>query len=210
MTEKGCRSSVRRAAGPIAALGLAAALCWISSAWSAYTPPVYVPVVGTTAGTFAAGNDSRITGAVQAASLGAATMTPTGGTNGTLASLLSGGTPLPAISATTITINPGASQYAYSRDNSNGYLKILGNQTSNFSGYEFYINNGTLAGRLDFSGFLNPLVTTVASLTTCNSANDGLEHGVSDALSPVWNATLTGGGSSHVKVRCNGTSWVVD
>lgn len=51
---------------------------------------------------------------------------------------------------------------------------------------------------------------TVSTLPTCNSAASGTEAFVTDASSPTWNATLTGGGSgasARVHALCNGTSW---
>jgi hypothetical protein len=49
---------------------------------------------------------------------------------------------------------------------------------------------------------------TVAALPTCNSSFEGQMEGVTDAASPAYLATVTGGGSVHVPVYCNGTSWV--
>jgi hypothetical protein len=49
---------------------------------------------------------------------------------------------------------------------------------------------------------------TVATLPACNSSFEGQLEGVTDAASPAYLATVTGGGSVHVPVYCNGTSWV--
>ena len=51
-------------------------------------------------------------------------------------------------------------------------------------------------------------IYTVATLPTCNSSFEGQMEGVSDAVSPSYLATVTGGGSTHVPVYCNGTTWV--
>lgn len=48
---------------------------------------------------------------------------------------------------------------------------------------------------------------TVATLPTCNASYKGVLAAVSDATSPTYNATLTGGGSVSVPVYCNGSSW---
>jgi hypothetical protein len=51
-------------------------------------------------------------------------------------------------------------------------------------------------------------IYTVATLPTCNSSLEGQMEGVSDASSPAYLATVSGGGSTHLPVYCNGTSWV--
>jgi hypothetical protein len=51
-------------------------------------------------------------------------------------------------------------------------------------------------------------VTTVASLPTCNSGTEGARAAVSDATSPTFLGTLTGGGTVHAPAYCNGTAWV--
>jgi len=51
-------------------------------------------------------------------------------------------------------------------------------------------------------------ISTVATLPPCNASFEGQMEGVSDAVSPSYLATVTGGGSVHVPVYCNGTSWV--
>lgn len=56
---------------------------------------------------------------------------------------------------------------------------------------------------------LQVTILTVSTLPTCNSSFEGQFEGVSDAAaSPVYNATVTGGGSVHIPVYCNGTTWV--
>lgn len=50
--------------------------------------------------------------------------------------------------------------------------------------------------------------TIVANLPTCSAASLGLLYAVSDATSPTYNATLTGGGSVAVPAFCNGANWV--
>jgi hypothetical protein len=48
---------------------------------------------------------------------------------------------------------------------------------------------------------------TVSTLPTCGSAQAGLMYAVSDASSPSYNGTLTGGGSTQIPVFCNGSAW---
>jgi hypothetical protein len=55
---------------------------------------------------------------------------------------------------------------------------------------------------------LQVAIYTVATLPTCGTSFEGQMEGVSDASSPTYLATVTGGGSAHVPVYCNGTSWV--
>jgi len=55
----------------------------------------------------------------------------------------------------------------------------------------------------------NPVtVYTVATLPTCNSAAKGTWYSVSDASSPTFLGTLTGGSSTFTPVICNGSAWV--
>jgi hypothetical protein len=49
---------------------------------------------------------------------------------------------------------------------------------------------------------------TVATLPTCNANTAGLgTYYVTDATTPTYNGTLTGGGAVVVKVFCSGTAW---
>ncbi|GAC1425627.1 MAG: hypothetical protein NVSMB6_26270 [Burkholderiaceae bacterium] len=48
---------------------------------------------------------------------------------------------------------------------------------------------------------------TVATLPTCNAANNNAMAAVSDATTPTYNGALTGGGAVKVPVYCNGTAW---
>lgn len=49
--------------------------------------------------------------------------------------------------------------------------------------------------------------STVANLPTCTTAMEGFPVMVSDANAPTWNATLTGGGSTHVMAVCENGNW---
>jgi hypothetical protein len=48
---------------------------------------------------------------------------------------------------------------------------------------------------------------TVATLPACASGLKGALVEVTDATSPTYNGTLTGGGSVAIPVFCNGTAW---
>lgn len=48
----------------------------------------------------------------------------------------------------------------------------------------------------------------VSALGTCNAAAKGQLKTVSDATSPTYLGTLTGGGTVYTPVTCNGTAWV--
>jgi hypothetical protein len=50
-------------------------------------------------------------------------------------------------------------------------------------------------------------ITTVAGLPACASTLAGTMRAVSDATSPTYNGTLTGGGSTTIPVFCNGSAW---
>ena len=53
-----------------------------------------------------------------------------------------------------------------------------------------------------------PVLT--ANLPTCSAALKGASSAVTDATSPTFNATLTGGGAVFTPVICNGTNWVTN
>lgn len=48
---------------------------------------------------------------------------------------------------------------------------------------------------------------TVSTLPTCNTAYKGVLYYVTDASSPTYNATLSGGSSTITLAFCNGTNW---
>lgn len=52
------------------------------------------------------------------------------------------------------------------------------------------------------------LVTTVGALPVCDVSHAGIIRMVTDATTPTYNATLTGGGAVKVMVICNGTNWM--
>ena len=47
----------------------------------------------------------------------------------------------------------------------------------------------------------------VSALPTCNASRLGMQAYVTDALTPTYNGTLTGGSTTKVPVFCNGTAW---
>lgn len=55
-----------------------------------------------------------------------------------------------------------------------------------------------------------PVITevTVSTLPTCNAGAKGSISAVSDALTPTYLGTLTGGSTTHTPVYCTGTTWV--
>lgn len=54
-----------------------------------------------------------------------------------------------------------------------------------------------------------PMNTTVAGLPACTAANTGVVYRVTDALTPLLNIAVVGGGAVAVIVRCNGTNFLV-
>jgi hypothetical protein len=49
---------------------------------------------------------------------------------------------------------------------------------------------------------------TVATLPTCNANTKGIgSYYVTDATTPTYNGTLTGGSTVVVRVFCNGSAW---
>lgn len=65
----------------------------------------------------------------------------------------------------------------------------------------------TMTPLAEFSGGIQLPVSTVSSLPSCGSSQKGMMYAVSDATSPTYNGSLTGGGSVSVAVYCNGSSW---
>ena len=56
-------------------------------------------------------------------------------------------------------------------------------------------------------GAVNLALSTVAGLPVCNALHTGILRAVSDASSPTFGSTLTGGGSTGALAYCNGTNW---
>lgn len=88
------------------------------------------------------------------------------------------------------------------------YTTLTGNEVlpdmANGTGAQF--TTKTLAQYVT-QGFVNTNLTTVAALPTCNATRKGYTIVVSDASSPTYNATVTGGSTSVIDVICNGTNW---
>lgn len=57
--------------------------------------------------------------------------------------------------------------------------------------------------------YTKPYTFAAATAIACNSGNEGFEASITDGNTATFNATVAGGGSNHVKIRCNGTNWVV-
>jgi hypothetical protein len=49
-----------------------------------------------------------------------------------------------------------------------------------------------------------------ATYPACSSSLEGLEEAVTDSTTNTWGATVTGSGSDHVKMYCDGTNWTVE
>lgn len=71
-----------------------------------------------------------------------------------------------------------------------------------------FLNNAASA-KADVVGKTFQVVpTTVSGLPTCNSGSKGTMAAVTDASSPTFLGTVTGGSSTYTPVSCNGTNWV--
>ena len=81
-------------------------------------------------------------------------------------------------------------------------LTSMGNTTLGEAGKTVTLG-GTLSG-----GKIQLATTTAAPLPTCNGAAEGTWYGVTDASAPAWNTAVSGGGSVHMPVYCNGTNWI--
>jgi hypothetical protein len=62
---------------------------------------------------------------------------------------------------------------------------------------------------LNFGGVFGTVPKTFAQLMTCSSAVEGFETAITDSTTATFAATISGGGSNHVKAYCNGTNWTV-
>jgi hypothetical protein len=69
-------------------------------------------------------------------------------------------------------------------------------------------NTTQLATTAFVQAAIAPTIYTVSTLPTCNSGAKGTETAVTDATSPTYLGTLTGGGTVYAPVVCNGTAWV--
>ncbi|RQV01113.1 hypothetical protein [Burkholderia cenocepacia] len=96
----------------------------------------------------------------------------------------------------TLTINQGS--YGWQQ------LSVVGDQqnsiVNNSDGY-----NQTIT--VPRTGVSNGLRVT-STLPTCNASTKGFQMTVTDATSPTYGGTLTGGGSVVTPVFCNGSAWV--
>jgi hypothetical protein len=68
--------------------------------------------------------------------------------------------------------------------------------------------SGSLAG-MKWPGLILQAVAIFSNLPTCAAGREGALMNISDSTTATWGATVTGGGSNHVLVRCNGTNWTV-
>lgn len=69
-----------------------------------------------------------------------------------------------------------------------------------------YANGGTF-NHVILNDSIQLVASTVAGLGSCTSGNVNNMRAVTDATAPTYNAALTGGGTVHVPVFCNGTAW---
>lgn len=68
----------------------------------------------------------------------------------------------------------------------------------------------TFSALQTFSAYMLLTPVATASLPTCNTGAKGMRGVVSDASSPTYGGTLTGGSSTAASVLCNGTNWITE
>ena len=85
-----------------------------------------------------------------------------------------------------------------------GSMSPLPSQPAGLYGSLVVDVNGTLC--TTGSSFSQKTVAQLATLG-CASANKGQIFIATDAASPTWNATLSGGGGVTVLAFCNGSNW---
>jgi hypothetical protein len=86
----------------------------------------------------------------------------------------------------------------------------IGPGTNSTGGFQYRGYNA-----FDSSGNYNALSTkytavAFSTLATCNAGLEGKTQAITDSTTVTFNATVTGGGSSHIRVYCDGTNWKVD
>lgn len=83
----------------------------------------------------------------------------------------------------------------------------FGNSTTDPGGVDAKFGR-TATGIIKVTNIIQITPLTVATLPTCNSTNEGSMSSVTDALAPTFLVTISGGGSVHAPVFCNGTNWI--
>ena len=105
-----------------------------------------------------------------------------------------------------LVLSTGASTYWLLRNvSSSGLFRLDRYVSGSFTDSPLTVSNAT--GIVAFSDGLSLPESTVASLPSCTSSLSGVMRAVTDATSPTYNGSLTGGGAVVVPVFCNGSSW---
>jgi hypothetical protein len=84
-----------------------------------------------------------------------------------------------------------------------GYLKAFGHNSG-------ILGPGNSQAGLQFGGVFGTAPKTFSELMSCTSAVEGFESAITDSTTTTFHATVTGGGSNHIRTYCNGSHWVVD
>lgn len=95
----------------------------------------------------------------------------------------------------------------------NGLLWNDGTGSASVTSTELSLGNITVdlnpagSGLIEANGVTQLRDYTVGTLPTCNAGSSGELAYVTDATSPTYNATITGGGTIPALALCNGTNW---
>lgn len=57
--------------------------------------------------------------------------------------------------------------------------------------------------------YVKPDTFANTAVIGCSGGTEGFEGSITDGNTAAFNAVVAGGGANHVKIRCNGTNWVV-
>lgn len=90
--------------------------------------------------------------------------------------------------------------------NGNSFMQSVGGQLAIGTGATS-TSCGTGVEVCILGGAIQPPSYTVATLPTCGASIAGAIAYVTDATSPAYNATLTGGGAIKTLAMCNGSAW---
>lgn len=85
-----------------------------------------------------------------------------------------------------------------------GVLALFANETLAAAQTSKY---GIPSFHAPYTGAIQLPVTTVAKLPTCDAYSAGIVMVVTDATTPTYNGSLTGGGAVVVTVLCTGAAW---
>lgn len=101
----------------------------------------------------------------------------------------------------------GAGTYSASLNSPSA--SIMQSQVNSSGGqHQFYVGGTEQFAIINGATYQRPVsFSSVSGL--CSGPNEGFAASITDSTTASFNAVVTGGGTNHVAIRCNGTNWVV-